>query len=276
MSTDEDSLARAAADVAESVSDHKALDVVARFGFAVLAVVHILIGIIALQIAFGGNGEAEPSGALEQLAGGTFGPWTMWACAIGCFGLALWQLSEATLRARHLPTAEQVSKTISSGSLSIIYGSMAFTFARFAFGGETDSGESTRDFTASMMGTPFGIVVILAVGGTILGIGVYFVFKGTARKFRPELRHFEDTRRGALIEVLGVIGHVAKGLALVLVGILFVAAVITHDPSRSTGLDGSLKALTDHPSGIPLLITIAVGLICYGIFALVRSRFGRM
>lgn len=276
MSTDENSRAREAADVAEEVSDHKALDVVARFGFAVLAIVHVLIGIIALQIAFGGNGEAEPTGALERLAGGTLGPWTMWACAVGCLGLAAWQFSEATLRARHLPTGEQVSKTISSGSLSIIYGSMAFTFARFAFGGKADSSESTRDFTAAMMGSPFGVFVILAVGGTVFGIGVYFVFKGILRKFRPELRHFEDTRRGALIEILGVIGHVAKGLALILVGVLFVAAVVTHDPERSTGLDGSLKALTDHPFGMPLLISIAVGLICYGAFALVRSKFGRM
>lgn len=276
MSTDESSLAREAANVAEEVSDHKVLDVVARFGFAVLAVVHILIGIIALQVAFGGNGEAEPTGALERLAGGTLGPWTMWACAIGCLGLAAWQLSEATLRARHLSPGERLSKTISSGSLSIIYGSMAFTFARFAFGGESDSSQSTRDFTASMMGSPFGVFVILAVGGTTFGIGVYFIFKGILRKFRPELRHFEDTRRGAFIEVLGVIGHVAKGLALILVGLLFGVAVITHDPARSTGLDGSLKALADDRFGIPVLVAIAVGLICYGIFALVRSKFGRM
>ncbi|KRF08826.1 hypothetical protein ASH00_03855 [Arthrobacter sp. Soil782] len=276
MSTDENLSARGAADTAEEVSDHKALDVVARFGFAVLAVVHILIGIIALQIAFGGSGEAETTGALEQLAGGTSGPWTMWACSIGCLGLAAWQLSEGTLRARHLPTGERVSKTISSGSLSIIYGTMAVTFARFAFGGEVDSSESTRDFTASMMGSPPGNFVILAVGGTVFGIGVHFVFKGLLRKFRPELRHFEDTHRGALIEVLGVIGHVAKGIALILVGILFVTAVITHDPSRSTGLDGSLKALTDHPFGDALLVSIAVGLICYGIFALLRAKFGRM
>ncbi|NJC23939.1 hypothetical protein BJ994_003015 [Arthrobacter pigmenti] len=276
MSTGEDSLAGEAADAAEEVSDTKALDVVARFGFAVLALVHVLIGVIALQIAFGGDGEAEPTGALEQLASGTAGPWTMGICAIGCLGLAIWQLSEATLRARHLPTGQQLSKTISSGSLSIIYGSVAFTFARFSFGIGTDSSESTQDFTAAYMGSALGNLVIIAVGGTVFGIGVYFVFKGLLRKFRPELRHFEDTRRGALIEVLGVIGHVAKGASLILVGILFVAAVITHDAQRSTGLDGSLKALTEHPFGVPLLIAIAVGLICYGIFALIRAKFGRM
>ncbi|GAB3536514.1 DUF1206 domain-containing protein [Arthrobacter tecti] len=276
MSTGEDSLAGEAADAAEEASDTKALDVVARFGFAVLALVHILIGVIALQIAFGGDGEAEPTGALEQLAGGAAGPWTMGVCAIGCLGLAIWQLSEATLRARHLPTGQQLSKTISSGSLAIIYGSVAFTFARFSFGIGTDSSESTQDFTAAYMGSVLGNLVIIGVGGTVFGIGVYFVFKGLLRKFRPELRHFEDTRRGALIEVLGVIGHVAKGASLILVGILFVAAVITHDAQRSTGLDGSLKALTEHPFGVPLLIAIAVGLICYGIFALTRAKFGRM
>lgn len=276
MSTDENGVISEAADAVEEISDTKALDVVARFGFAVLAVVHILIGAIALNVAFGGEGEAEPTGALEQLAAGTVGPWIMWACAIGCFGLAAWQFSEGLLRSRRLPTKEQIPKIISSGSLSIIYGSMAFTFARFAFGNETDSSESTRDFTASFLGTPVGNLVIIVVGGTVFGIGVYFVFKGLLRKFRPELRHFEDRRRGTLIEVLGVIGHIAKGVALILVGILFVAAVITHDPQRSTGLDGSLKALTDHPFGIPPLVAVAVGLICYGIFALVRSKFGRM
>lgn len=276
MSADENSVASEAADVAEEVTDAKALDVVARFGFGVLALVHVLIGVIAIQIAFGGNGEAEPTGALEQLAAGTVGPWTVGACAVGCLGLAIWQLSEATVRARHLSTGQQVSKGISSGSLSLIYGSMALTFARFALGGGPDSSESTQDLTASFIGTPFGNFVILAVGGTVFGIGVYFVFKGILRKFRPELRHFEDTRRGALIEVLGVIGHVAKGIAVGLVGILFVAAVITHDPERSTGLDGSLKALTEHPFGVPLLLAIAVGLICYGVFALIRAKFGRM
>lgn len=265
-----------AADAVEDASDTRVLDAVARFGYAVLALVHILIGAIALRIAFGGDGEAEPTGALEHLAAGTAGPLIMGICALGCLGLAAWQLSEATLRARHLPTGKRLAKTVSSGSLSIIYGSMAFTFGRFALGNRGDSSESTQDFTASFIGTPLGDAAIVAVGGTVFGIGVYFIVKGLLRKFRPELRHFEDTRRGALIEVLGVIGHVAKGVALILVGVLFVAAVLTHDPERSTGLDGSLKALPEHPFGVPLLIGIAVGLICYGIFALIRAKFGRM
>ncbi|WP_028280630.1 DUF1206 domain-containing protein [Arthrobacter sp. H5] len=265
-----------AADVVEDVSDSKALDVVARFGFAVLAVVHVLIGIIALQIAFGGKGEADPGGALKQLAMGTAGPWTMWACAVGCLGLALWQLSEATLRARHLPAARRIFKTVSSGSLSVIYGTMAWTFSQFALGGGRDSSESTRDFTVALMQSPFGVLMVVSVGGTVLGIGIYFMVKGVRRKFRPELRRFADRRRGALVDTLGVVGHVAKGISLALVGVLFIIAAITSSPRESTGLDGSLKALQEHPFGVFVLIAIALGLICYGAFALIRAKFGRM
>lgn len=264
------------ADTAQSITDGVALDVLARFGFAVLAVVHILIGVIALQVAFGGVGQAEPSGALNQLAAGPAGPWTMWACAIGCAGLSLWQLSEATLRPRRMAVGQRLAKAVSSGSLAVAYGVMAVTMARFALGDGPDSSEFTRDFTVAMMTSPLGVLAVLGVGGTVLGIGVHFVIKGVRRNFRPELQHFEDSRRGAIIDGLGVVGHVAKGIALILMGLLFIVAAVTNQPTRSTGLDGSLKALQDHAFGDAVLVAIAVGLIFYGIFAIIRARFGRM
>jgi hypothetical protein len=58
--------------------------------------------------------------------------------------------------------------------------------------------------------------------------------------------------------------------------VFFVGPPPTNRPGESTGLDGSLKALRDHAAGPFLLVAIAAGLICYGVFALVRARFGRM
>jgi hypothetical protein len=118
--------------------------------------------------------------------------------------------------------------------------------------------------------------VLVALGLTIIGIGIYFVFKGARRGFKEELFYFDGTRRGRLIDTLGVTGHIAKGIALNLTGLLFVIAAAKHRPEESTGLDGSLKALRDHPFGPSLLVAIGAGFIAYGIFALIRSRFGRM
>jgi hypothetical protein len=274
--SDTDSTISQAADAVEEASNHPALDVLARTGFAVMAVLHVIIGAIAVAVAFGQPGEAEPTGAIEQLAANPWGPAVMWACVASCFGLGLWQASEATLRARRLPRKERVSKLISSGFLAIAYTSVGFSFAGFAVGTRGDSSESTRDFSASLMATPLGLWTLVALGLTIIGIGIYFVFKGVRRGFKEELFHFDGTRRGRLIDTLGVTGHISKGAALGLTGLLFVIAAAKHTPEESTGLDGGLKALRDHPFGPSLLVAIGAGFIAYGIFALIRSRFGRM
>lgn len=274
--TNRDSGISEAVDAVEEASDAKALDVAARSGFAVMALLHIIIGGIAIALAFGHPGQAEATGAIEQLAANPWGPAILWACVAACTGLALWQLSEATVRARHLPHKERLGKLVSSGFLAIAYGSVGFSFAGFAVGSRAHSGDTTRDFSTALFNTPFGLPVLVAIGLTIMGVGVYFVVKGLRRGFKEELLHFDGTRRGRLIDSLGVTGHVAKGVALNLAGLLFVIAAGKHSPEESTGLDGSLKALRDHPFGPYLLVAIGAGFICYGIFALVRARFGRM
>jgi hypothetical protein len=158
----------------------------------------------------------------------------------------------------------------------VAYGSVGLSFAGFGVGLRGDSGDTTRDFSTALLNTPFGLPVLVALGLTIMGVGVYFVVKGLRRGFKEELFHFDGTRRGRLIDSLGVTGHVAKGIALNLAGLLFVIAAGEHRPDESTGLDGSLKALRDHPFGPYLLVAIGAGFICYGVFALVRARFGRM
>lgn len=266
-----------AAQALEEAADSPGLDFLARTGFAVLALLHILIGSIAASVAFGGYGQAETSGAIGPLARSEpFGPLLMWAGCIACASLALWQFAEATVRVRRRPMRERLAKGISSGSLVFIYGSVAATFAAFAGGTGRDSGDRTSDFSAAVVASPAGAPALGAVGALILGIGAYFVFKGSARRFRPELKYFEDTRRGHLLNALGVAGHIGKGVALFLVGLLFIAAAVNHQPEESTGLDGSLQALLDYPFGAPLILVIAAGLICYGIFALARARWGRM
>lgn len=275
MSDGESTLSQAA-NAVEEASNHKVLDVLARTGFAVMAVLHVIVGAIAVAIAFGQPGDADATGAIEQLAANPLGPAVMWACVTACGGLSLWQASEATLRMRGRPRKERVSKLISSGFLAVAYGSVGLSFAGFAVGLRGDSGDSARDFSASLMATPLGLWTLVAVGLVIIGIGVYFVYKGLRLGFKEELFHFDGTRRGRLIDTLGVVGHIAKGAALVLTGLLFVVAAAKHSPEESTGLDGSLKALRDHPYGPYLLVAIGAGFIAYGIFALIRSRFGRM
>jgi hypothetical protein len=177
------------------------------------------------------------------------------------------------VRARHLSARQRLGKALSSGSLCVAYGSLAGTFATIGFGRDQDSRRSTRDFSATLLQTPVGVPVLVALGATVIGVGIYFIVKGITGKFRRELRRFKNN---VLIDALGVVGHIAKGVALTLVGILFIVAALKRNPDESTGLDGGLKALALQPYGPLLLVVIGGGLIFYGLFAIVRAKFGRI
>ena len=66
---------------ARQASDHPALETAARVGYAVSGLLHLLIGWIALQVAWGlgGSGkDADQSGALQSLAGNGAGKLALW------------------------------------------------------------------------------------------------------------------------------------------------------------------------------------------------------
>jgi len=76
--------------------------------------------------------------------------------------------------------------------------------------------------------------------------------------------------------VTGASRGVGKGIALAVVGVLFVVAAVTRDASRSTGLDGAMHTLRAQPAGVVLLVVVAVGLIAYGLYSFVRAKYGRI
>ncbi len=72
----------------------------ARAGLAARGVIYLLVGTLALQIAFGeGHRQADRGGALAEIADKPFGAVVLWALAAGLAGMALWRLSEAVLGA---------------------------------------------------------------------------------------------------------------------------------------------------------------------------------
>lgn len=268
--------ARIAADAAEDVAGSRALDAVARVGFALMGLLHLLIGAIAVRIAFGDSAEADQAGAMEELAAHPSGPVLLIAGFVGCLGTALWQAGEAVVRGRRLQGRSRLRKIISASAEAVIYAAVGGIFGSFAFGGGSDSSESVQDFTAALMAHPAGVPLLVVLGGVIMGVGVYFIQKGLRRKFKDELQRFDNRRRGQVLDIFAAAGYTAKGLALNLLGLLFVVAAFKHDAEESTGLDGSLKALREQPFGLVILTAIGLGLIGYGLYSMVRARYGRM
>jgi hypothetical protein len=259
---------------AATASRSPALRILARAGFVFIGLVHILIGLIALQIDRGQGGQADQSGAIGSLASKPGGTVLLWAGFAACAALALWMLSEAAFEARsQTESKKKLQKAAAAVGKAVVFGFLAFTFVVFASGGSKNSSQSASDFTARLMGATAGVVLLIVLGLAVIGAGAFYVYRGVTRKFMKDLQDPGNARTA--VEWIGTIGYAAKGVVLAVVGLLVIVAAATADPSKSSGLDGGLKALGSQPYGVFLLAAIAAGLVCYGAYSMARARYGR-
>ena len=77
---------------------------------------------------------------------------------------------------------------------------------------------------------------------------------------------------GVAYLVLGKIGYIGKGIAIAIVGGLMLVGALTRDESQSGNLDHALRTLLTYPFGQTLVVVIAAGMLCFGIFCLARAR----
>jgi Domain of Unknown Function (DUF1206) len=78
--------------MAEHAGDSASLALLARAGLIAYGDVHLLIGWLAVQIAWSASDgkSADTSGALKTLADQPFGKFLLWLMAVGLVALALW------------------------------------------------------------------------------------------------------------------------------------------------------------------------------------------
>lgn len=264
--------AQEAHDAVRRVGDHPALEALARIGFVVSGIVHVVIGYTAGRLAWGGGGgQADQSGALASLASNPGGVVLMWVIVIGLLALVLWEL---TLVVAPTVGDRGTKDRVTAGGKAVMYAALAYTALQFAIGSGSSSSseESSQDFTSTLMQQPAGRWLVGAVGVGVLVVGGYHVYKGVSRGFLDSLE--EDPGRAAT--VLGIIGYPAKGIVLALVGVFFLVAAVQKQSEEASGLDGALKSLRDQPFGPYLLTLVALGLAAFGVYCFARARHQKM
>lgn len=263
---------------AEDVAENPAFEAIARGGFVMSGLVHVLIGVITLQMALGGSSEdADQSGALRTLAAAPGGNILLWIGGLAMAALVIWHLVETWFGAKGKQDAkDRAAHIIKTLGKAAVYAALAVTALRFAAGGGSDSGQQTTELTAGMMGSAAGRVLIVVVALVVIGIGYFHVYKGASRSFEDDLRIPPGQRVAGAIVVTGILGYIAKGIALLGVGLMFGWAAFGADPEKASGLDGALKAMAQLPAGTIVLAMIGVGLMLYGVYAVLRSRYAPM
>lgn len=263
---------------AQEVADSRGLEVLARAGLVSYGVVHLLVGWLALQVAWSGSGEnADQSGALSQLAEQPFGPVILWLVAVGLVALALWQAAEAIWGVSENDKKKRVRKQVTAGGKAVLYLLLGISAARFAMGSGQSSSQSQQSTTQGVLGWPGGQFIVAVAALVIIAIGAANAYRGVSKKFLREIDTGAIPAKAQQVIIrLGQVGFVAKGIALAVVGLLLGYAALTFDPDKATGLDGAMRTIADQPFGKFLLTAIALGFVAFGLFAFAQARYRRM
>jgi hypothetical protein len=257
----------------QEADDSPWLDRGIRGGLVCYGVMHLLIAYLAVRLALGhGSGSASSQGAFHELAQGTAGVVTLWVVGAGFVVLVLWQLLEAAVGHRDEEGGKRAWKRLVSVGKAVLYGSLAASAFRTAVG-SSGSGGGTKGVTAKVMQMPGGPVLVAAVGVGVLAVAGFLLYRGWSEGYRSKLdSRGQSGDDGRAYVLLGKVGYIGKSVAIAVVGGLFVYAAITHDPQKSGGLDVALREVLQQPFGTPLLLLLALGFACFGLFCFAWAR----
>jgi uncharacterized membrane protein len=253
-----------------------ALALLGRAGFLARGIMYIVIGWIALQIAFGNTRQqADRTGALHELSSTPLGEAALWVLVVGFIGMTLWRLSEVIWPAGE---GRKASQRLLSLAKAVIYAVIAYGVLKYALGlgAPQSSNKQSVDLTATLMRYTGGKVLVVVIGLVLIGAGLYLGYQAWRERFGKDMdlgRLSPRTRK--IVEWLGRAGGVARGVVFITAGIFLVVAAVDAKPQQAKGIDSSLRALAVTPAGPWLLVLVAIGLIMFGLFSCCEARWRR-
>jgi hypothetical protein len=251
-----------------------------RFGYMAKGVVYGMIGVLAALAAFGPRGDTTgTSGALQSISEMPFGEVVLWIIGIGLIGYIAWDFIKAIKDPENEGTdAKGLIKRTGYFISGIIYANLAFGALKLAsHTGNAGGGDSEKTISAKLMEQPFGVWLVGIVGAIIIGYGLYELLSGIKEKFMEKFKTYEmNDKELKVARISGKMGLIARGVVLSMVGFFFIETAYTHDPNQSKGLGGALGEMASQSFGQFLLAMVAVGLILYGIYQIIRGRYQHM
>jgi hypothetical protein len=259
------------------VSNSPPFEWLARAGFIARGCVYLIIGVLAAKLALGAGGKTtDQEGALKTVAHQPFGKTLLILLAVGVAGYALWRFFRAALG--HGPegsdTAMDRVMALSSGLVYTLLFILAVKILRDAPTGNTSNAHKTA---AGVFGWPAGVWIVGIAGLVFIGAGLYQGYRALSQDFledskteemSPVVRHWHGR--------LGSLGYASRMVVSCLVGVFLIKAAVEYNPKAAVGIDGVLAKLSHQSYGHFLLGVVAAGLIAFGIYSILDSRYRRI
>jgi hypothetical protein len=238
----------------------------ASFGYAARGTLYVIIGGLALLDGLGMGGSSTGSkGALRTIADQPFGKILLAVMTVGLIGYAGWRAIQAIFDADNYGT-DGKGLAIRGGLLvsSITHASLSvWTTSLILTGSGSGSGQGSGWQSSS-----WASYVYLAIGIAVIGAGISFVIKGLKEKFKEHM-----TLPKSWMVTVSKAGLVARGIVWFVMGGLFLDAFWGSRGENMKGVGDTLHQIESSTFGSILLIVVSVGLILFGVYSFLQSKF---
>ena len=248
------------------------LALLTRWGFIANAVVYLIVGALALRWALGEGGRiTDPEGAflaIQKESGNAF----LIALIPGFFSYALWRVLAAIYDGDGDGSG---AGGIASRSFGLIkgglYAALGMDAVRLAFGTSIGS----QGWATKLASSAAGLPVMFLVGAGLVVFACYEMYRAYKAQLSQGLRLHEISAR-ARTWIVGIsrFGIAARALVIAAFGWLVIRSVLSGHAARTPRPTDTIHTAAQSE---PLLyIVIGAGLIAYGAYLIVLSRYRRV
>ncbi len=230
------------------------MDHAVRVGLVSYGVVHLVLAWLTLQLVFGGGGgSASNQGALQQLAQNGLGRFFLYVAAAGFVALVVWQALEAVCgpprrgrrqarpqagdlrrQGRHLRRARASARSRRPS-------------------GSSSKGGGTETMTSKVMDLPAGPLLVGLIGAraSSWSPGSWPTAAGRRSSAPSWTSRATPARTGRPTSCSARSATSPRASPSPWSALLFLYAAVTHDSSKSGGLDQALHKVLQQPFGAP-------------------------
>jgi Domain of Unknown Function (DUF1206) len=257
----------------------------ARLGYASNGLLYVIVGsTAALEAINVARRVSGTRGALYLLIAQPFGRLAVTLVAIGLCGFIL----RCFVQTFVLPTdgvppkkpLMRVLRRTGCALTGLAHFGIALTALQLTLGltvMNPDEGTPKRDWVTLLLAwrQVEGWLTMLA-GLLVVSFAVFQFYVAVKLRFAIDLQlERMDFRIKRTTLACGVVGHMGRGVAFLIMGAFLVYAGWYVEEVEATGLGDLIRMLEAQPFGVWILIAVATGLIAYGLFLLLVAWYLR-
>lgn len=258
-----------------------ALAPLARAGFLIKGILYLVVGTLAIQVAFETGGRVTGTrGALLSVLGQPFGRLLLLVAAIGLFGYAAWRVVQGILDPEgNGRDWKGVALRIGFVARGVMHAALGWQALRLYRGLSASGGSGERTVARELLAWPLGDWVLVLAGLGLIGFAAQQIYAAIRGQLEPGL-DVAGLRRDAGEWAVHVsrFGLAARAIVFIVLGWGAVAAGWLRDASEVNTTASSMRTLGAQPGtlGRWLLGLAAAGFIAYGFYQIVHARYLRI